>query len=146
MVILAGQCATGASVSLTVTLKLHEAVLPLASVTVQVTVPLPLAKVEPLAGAQLTVWPGQLSAPVGVMKLTTALHIPGSVDWVMSAGQTIVGGCASLTVTVKLQVPVLPDVSVAVQLTVLVPTGKVAPEAGLQAIVEPEQLSVAVAA
>ena len=77
---MAGQCATGASVSLTVTLKLQEAVLPLASVTVQVTVLLPLAKVEPEAGLQLTVWPGQLSAPVGVVKLTTALHIPGSVD------------------------------------------------------------------
>ena len=51
-----------------------------------------------------------------------------------------------MTVTVKLQVPVLPEVSVAVQLTVLVPTGKVAPEAGLQAMVEPGQLSVAVAA
>ena len=52
---------------MTVTLKLQEAVLPLASVTVQITVLLPLAKVEPLAGLQLTVWPGQLSAPLGVV-------------------------------------------------------------------------------
>ena len=62
-----GQWATGFSVSLTVTLKLQEAVLALASVTVQVTVLVPLAKVAPLAGLQLTVWPGQLSAPVGVV-------------------------------------------------------------------------------
>ena len=64
---MAGQFATGAWVSLTVTVKLQEALFPLASVTVQVTVLLPLAKVEPLAGLQLTVWPGQLSAPVGVV-------------------------------------------------------------------------------
>ena len=64
---MAGQFATGAWVSLTVTLKLQEALLPLASVAVQVTVVAPLAKVEPLAGLQLTVWPGQLSAPVGVV-------------------------------------------------------------------------------
>src|SRR2546426_4565976 len=124
---LAGQVMEGFSVSLTVTVKLHQAVLPLASVAVQVTVVLPLAKVEPLAGLQLTVWPGQLSAPAGVVKVTTALHIPGSVDWVMLAGQTIVGDCVSLTVTVKLHVPVLPEVSVAVQLTVVVPTGKLVP-------------------
>ena len=77
--------------------------------------------------------------------MTTALHCPESVPWVMSLGQTIVGGCASLTVTVKLHVPVWAEVSLAVQLTVVVPTGKLAPLAGLQAMVELEQLSVAVA-
>src|SRR5437773_464373 len=46
--ILAGQIACGASVSLTVTLKLHEAVFPLASVAVQVTGTVPLAKALPL--------------------------------------------------------------------------------------------------
>ena len=50
-----------------------------------------------------------------------------------------------MTVTVKLHVPVLPEVSVAVQLTVVVPTGKLVPLTGLQAMVEPGQLSVAVA-
>ena len=48
------------------------------------------------------------------------------------------------TVTVKVQLAVLPDSSVAVQVTVVVPTGKVEPEAGLQAVDAPEQLSVAV--
>ena len=50
-----------------------------------------------------------------------------------------------MTVTVKLHGAVLPEVSLAVQFTVVVPTAKVAPEAGLQAMVEPGQLSEAVA-
>ena len=61
----------------------------------------------------------------------------------MSAGQTIVGGWVSLTVTVKLHGVVLPRVSVAVQLTVVVPVGKVAPESGVQLMVAPGQLSEA---
>ena len=48
------------------------------------------------------------------------------------------------TVTVKLQVAVLPDVSVAVQVTVVVPTGKIEPLAGLHTVVTPRQLSDAV--
>ena len=59
----------------------------------------------------------------------------------MLAGQVIDGGWVSLTVTVKLQVAVLPDVSVAVHVTVVVPTGKLAPLGGLQANVTPGQLS-----
>jgi hypothetical protein len=50
----------------------------------------------------------------------------------------------STTVTVKLQEAVLPDVSVAVQVTVVVPFGKEDPDAGLQLVVTPGQLSVAV--
>jgi hypothetical protein len=52
----------------------------------------------------------------------------------------------SLTVTVKLQEPVLFELSVAVQVTVVVPLGKVEPERGLQTgVPTPGQLSVAVA-
>ena len=61
----------------------------------------------------------------------------------MLAGQVIDGGCVSLTVTVKVQKPVLFELSVAVQVTVVVPFGKVEPEAGTQLTVTPEQLSVA---
>jgi hypothetical protein len=53
--------------------------------------------------------------------------------------------CAVSTVTVKLQVAVLPEVSVAVQVTEVVPIGKTEPEAGLQPTVTPGQLSFAVA-
>ena len=61
----------------------------------------------------------------------------------MSVGQTIVGGWVSLTVTVKPHGVVLPLVSLAVQLTVVVPVGKVAPEGGVQLMVAPGQLSEA---
>ena len=61
----------------------------------------------------------------------------------MSVGQTMVGGWVSLTVTVKLHGVVLPLVSLAVQLTVVVPVGKVAPEGGVQLMVAPGQLSEA---
>src|SRR5512143_781288 len=50
------------------------------------------------------------------------------------------------TVTVKLHGAVRPAVSVAVQVTVVVPTGKVDPLAGTHAVVTPGQLSVAIGA
>jgi hypothetical protein len=59
--------------------------------------------------------------------------------------QVMDGGVASRTVTVKLQVLLLPLESVAVQVTVVTPCGKVEPLVGTQAIVTPGQLSVAVA-
>src|SRR5438552_16471317 len=52
---------------------------------------------------------------------------------------------AARTVTVKLQVLLLPEASVAVQVTLVVPMGKVEPLGGLQVAVTFEQLSVAVA-
>lgn len=45
----------------------------------------------------------------------------------------------------KLQVAVLLEASVAVQVTVVVPTAKIVPEAGTQLTVAPGQLSVTVA-
>jgi len=52
----------------------------------------------------------------------------------------------STTVTVKEQVAVFPDASVAVAVTVVVPFGKVEPEGGFAVTVTPAQLSVAVTA
>jgi hypothetical protein len=120
-------------VSLTVTVKLHEALLPAASLVLQVTVEVPLGKVEPLAGAQVTLTgPSHKSLAVGAVKLTTALHTPKSVPCVILAGQGVrVGAWLSLTVTVKLQAAVWLLVSVAVQLTVVVPLAKSLPLAGL---------------
>ena len=63
----------------------------------------------------------------------------------MLAGQVITGFSVSLTVTVNVQLAVLPDASVAVLVTVVVPFGKVEPEGGLLTTVTPGQLSVAVA-
>ena len=64
---LAGQLRVGFWLSLTVTVKLHELVLPAASVTEQVTVVTPFAKAEPDEGLQATVpTPPQLSLATGV--------------------------------------------------------------------------------
>src|SRR5258706_11945907 len=52
------------------------------------------------------------------------------------------GGVRSRTMTAKLQPAVLPEVSVAVQLTVLVPFAKVEPLGGVQTKFAPGQLSV----
>ena len=61
----------------------------------------------------------------------------------MGVGQVATGGCVSLTVTVKLHGVVLPAASVARQLTVVTPTGKVEPLSGAQTMPTPGQLSVA---
>ena len=60
------------------------------------------------------------------------------------AGQVTVGACVSVTVTVKEHIPMLLDASFAVQVTVVVPTGKRLPDAGAQVTVAPGQLSEAV--
>ena len=62
------------------------------------------------------------------------------------AGHVIVGACVSFTVTENEQLAELPAASVTVQFTVVVPLGKVAPEAGVHTgVPRPGQLSVAVA-
>jgi hypothetical protein len=50
----------------------------------------------------------------------------------MFAGRVITGGVASITVTVKVPLAVLPCVSVAVHATVVRPRGNVLPDAGAQ--------------
>jgi hypothetical protein len=73
------------------------------------------------------------------------LHDVG-ITAVMLGGQTIVGGCVSLTVTLKAQRAVLPEASLTVQLTVVVPFGKTVLDDGVQTgTPAPAQLSVAVA-
>jgi hypothetical protein len=56
------------------------------------------------------------------------------------------GGVVSFTVIVKVALDMLLCVSVAVQLTVVVPSGNVAPEAGLHETVATSSGSVAVTA
>ena len=60
----------------------------------------------------------------------------------MFAGHTTVGACVSVTVTVNEQL----GPAVAVQLTVVAPTGKVEPDAGVHTTVVPGQLSEVVGA
>jgi len=57
----------------------------------------------------------QLSVAVGSVHVTTALQLPASLVCVMSAGVPLMlGASSSVTVTVKLDVAVLPWMSVAV--------------------------------
>lgn len=144
-VLLAGQVIAGNCVSLTVTVKLHVAVLPDASVAVAVTVVVPFGKFVPDGGLVTTLTPGQLSDAV-TLKVTTLEHCPGVVVVTIFAGQVTRGGCVSLIVTVNEQLAVLPLASVTVQLTVVVPFGNVEPDAGLHTVPAPGQLSLTVGA
>src|SRR5438105_3749147 len=104
---------TGASTSLTVTVKLQLRELPAASVAVATTVVVPTGKTEPDAGLLTTVGTEQLSLAV-TEKLTEAEHVPGGALTAMSAGQVMVGGVLSMTVIVCDALAVRPTPSVAV--------------------------------
>ena len=71
-----------------------------------------------------------MSAAVAANVTLLREHWPASVLSSMSPGQAIVGFSVSLTITEKLQLAVLPDASVAVQVTELVPLANVEPLAG----------------
>ena len=107
----------------------HVAVFPDASVAVTVTVVTPNGNVDPDGGTATTVTPGQLSLAFN-LKFTTAEHWFGSFGVVIFAGHLITGGCESFTVTVKLQFDEFFDASLTLHETVVVPIGKVDPEAG----------------
>ena len=65
----------------------------------------------------------------GLGSNVTAAHFHGFVPPGI-AGHVITGGSTSFTVTVNEQVAVLPEPSVALAVTVVVPTGKKDPDAG----------------
>jgi hypothetical protein len=117
-----GQVMVGSTLSVTVTVWLQVAVLPLLSVTVQITVVVPIRNA---AGALLeTEATPQLSAVTGVPRATPVAVHPVLVVVFTFVGQVMVGRVMSVTVTVWLQVAVLPLLSVTVQVTVVVPIGK----------------------
>ena len=140
----AGHVATGASVSLTVTVNAQMFVFPLASVAVQTTVVTPLAKALPLAGTHTMPSPGQLSVDVAE-NVTLLVHTPALVDTDTLPGHNATGASVSLTVTVNTQMFVFPVASVAVQTTVVTPLAKALPLAGTHTMLSPAQLSVEVA-
>src|SRR6266436_4843686 len=121
----AGQVIEGGWLSVTITSCEQVVVLPCESVAVQITVLVPTGNI---AGVLLvTVTAPQLSETVGVLSVTlVAPHSPGEATTVTRAGQVIEGGWLSVTITSCGQVAVLPCESVAVQITVLVPTGNIA--------------------
>ena len=119
--------------------------LSLLSVAEQVTVVVPIGKVLPDAGVQTgVIEPSTVSVAVAVNVTTAPAELVASV--VISAGTVTTGAVVSTTVTVKVADPVLPALSVAEQVTVVGPSGKVLPDAGVQTgVIEPSTVSVAVA-
>src|SRR5450759_4372762 len=154
----AGQVMEGLILSVIVTVKLQVDWLPAASLTIYVTVVIPVLKVRvptwliPAAGDAATVAPvlahvrvvtAQLSAIVALGTTTEALQSPASTFWVITAGQVIEGLILSVIVTVKLQVAWLPAASLTIYVTVVIPVLKVRvptwliPAAGDEATVAP---------
>lgn len=128
----------GGTVSLTVTVKLQLA--PLSPV--QLTTVIPIGNTEPDAGVQTT-------SPHKLPVVEGAAYVTVAVQWPESTGRVILGLQSSrqlitlsFTVTVKLQFEELLDASVAVQVTVVVPVGKMEPDAGVQLVITAEQLSI----
>ena len=83
-----------------------------------------------------------LPTPVKVLPLQQKMYSP-VVKFQANTAAGFERSCTQAlnTLTTKLQLAVLPDASVAVQVTVVVPSGNIEPEAGLQTVVTPEQLS-----
>jgi hypothetical protein len=117
-------------------------VFPAASVAVQITVVFP--KGNAVGALLLTLATPQLSAVVGVPKLTPVAVHPVLVVAVIVESPVIVGGWVSFTVTINVDVAVLPAASVATQVTVVDPDTNILPDAGEQTTELTEQLSVAV--
>jgi hypothetical protein len=142
---LAGQLIIGGSPSVIVTVNVHIPVLLLASITEHVTVVVPTGKFIPDAGRHVTIpTPGQLSIAVGVVYVTVAVHVPIGAACMMFIGHMMVGFCVSLTVTVNMHIAIFIEASVAVHVTVVVPTLNIEPDVGLHITVAPGQLSIAV--
>src|SRR5258707_350352 len=100
-----------------------------------------MGKLDPLAGVQLTLAPGQLSLKAAGKEITFDVAF-GAVKVLISAGHVTTGASASFTLTVKLHRLVLPLASVAVQRTVFMPLANVEPLTGSKTTVTPGQLSV----
>src|ERR671928_1062572 len=104
----------GPTVSTTVTMKLPSATRPPESTTVQLTVAVPSAKNEPLAGQQVGAGSGSSSASVAVAAYRTVAPPRASPSTVTSAGTTRTGAALRRTVTPKVAAARLPPASVEV--------------------------------
>src|SRR5438477_1985384 len=112
-----GQAMVGFWLSRTITFWVQVAVLPPASVAVQVTVLVPMGKW--LGALLVRATPGQLSVTVGLPRFTpVAKHWFASVLVITSSGQAMVGFWLSRTITFWAQVAVLPLASVTVQVKI----------------------------
>src|SRR5213594_254730 len=116
------QTAVGGTVSTTVTVAVQVEVLPLLSVTVRVTRLVPTLLTSKLVLSRLRL--AMPEASVLPLSSWTAVMVawPLASNWTVMFWQTAVGGTESTTVTVAVQVELLPLLSVTVRVTVLVPT------------------------
>src|SRR3989442_9264956 len=127
----AGTVRTGPVVSFTVTVNDAAVWLPCASVAPQVTVVAPNRNVAPLAGVQLVaIGPSSTSVADAVKVYAAPAALVAST--VAFAGTVTIGPVVSVTVTVKVLVPTLAWLSVAVHVTIVAPNGNVAPLTGVQ--------------
>jgi hypothetical protein len=118
-------------VSTTLTVKLIADVFPDESRPVQWTLVEPIAKVAPDAGAQFTVGAGSTLSTAVTVKAKAAPEGPVA-STVRFPGPLRVGAAPSVTVIVNVPLAWFPEKSVAVQLTVVCPRGKLLPDAGVQ--------------
>lgn len=120
----------GAVLSLIVTLKLWVVMFPAASVSVYVTTVVPTGKKLPLVCDDVIAGVPQLSVLPGVAHVTVRPHEAAMavVFEVMLPGNDVkLGAILSIILTSNDPVAVLPDGSVTVYVTVVVPTGKKSP-------------------
>jgi hypothetical protein len=116
------QSAVGAMLSTTVTTAVQVEIFPFTSVTLNVTLLVPmLAQVNVFGETESEAIPHASELPLFTCA-AVILAVPAVFSWTVIFWQTAVGGVTSLTVTVALQVAEFPFSSVTVKVTVLAPT------------------------
>src|SRR2546428_632759 len=134
----------GGVLSTTVTSCSAVAVLCAGSIAAYVTVVVPTANALPAGTPEReTPAPGQLSEKLAQPRTasltpTTSVVAPGPVATVTGPGAPTVGGVSSDTVTSCVAVATLPELSVAVNVTVVVPTGNPPPAGTPVRVMPPE--------
>ena len=107
----------------------------------------PTGKVSPLLFVDVKLVTPQLSDAEGAIQVTAAPHCSASLLTVMLAGiSAMAGAWLSVMITSNEALTVLPAASVAVYVTVVVPTAKVSPLLCVEVNVDTPQLSLAVGA
>jgi hypothetical protein len=137
----AGQLIVGGVVSTTIMFAVHEFDPPWLSTTVNVTRFVPFGYGPAGLRILLTIVPSGSNEPLSTAAgATFASQL--AIEFVVRFRQTATGAVLLwVTVTVKEQLFVLPEVSVAVQVTTVTPTGKIEPEGGELFVETTPQLS-----
>src|SRR5918994_2104593 len=137
--------APAAEVSLTVTVNELSPVFPALSAAVQVTVVVPIGKISPGVLPHVTPTGPSTSSSAVAASQVAAAPVGPVASTVRFAGTVTTGLVTSWTSTVNVAVPLLPALSVAEHVTVVVPSANFVPEAGRQlAAIVPSTRSVAV--